>query len=795
MSGRGRGFDPSVDGWRDVEAVLNVSSVLEEVVRFRKARFVLVGGNRRACLSRVGDRARASGWVVGSAFDEPPAGSVGWLSDVADVGQFAAGVGSVWVPWLGAVAALGPLAHVVKRRLARAATGPAPDVLAMMRELIAGAEGRPVALVIDNPESEEFIAELLQVSGRYGLLSDEPVVLFVGVDDAPADIERAGRDASSLVQAAAWLVKNQSVPSSWVWVPTLDGQQVVKQVRSIDRTSADVLAAAAGGDDEAATTLWHDWSEKGILAYSNGAWVVDQRRADGYRHSSISDRVWRGVGGDPGRLERARVALAVGALQGRRFCGEAIAQTVGETRADADYDSVTDDLDDLADEDNERRIVATDGYVTAAQQQGQAFFWRYRFLHATDVQWFRPILGSDTDLYLHRLLHQLLELHDATGAYDGDIARLARQANLTDVAVKYRARHASKERLDALESHAALLLATHRVADVDIDDPYIVFRLVDTTRDLLAAGLVSAAIECSTAAVERARVAASNPKLAVQPEPREVDRTFAVTLVELARALLAGGDAAGAVSRLEEALTHIRELYGATPTPASRRDLTATLYTLGQALHAEGDAAGAVSRLEEALTHDQELHVAAPTPNTRRSLAATLKELGGALLTVGDATGAVSRLEEACTHIRELNEGAPTSATRRDLAATLHEHGQALLVEGDVDGAVSRFEEALTHTRELYEGAPTPASRRELAVTLYTLGQALLAEGDTAGAVSRLEEALTHDQELHEAAPTPATRRSLAATLHDLGRALHAEGDVAGAVSRIKEALTLIQGQ
>ena len=152
------------------------------------------------------------------------------------------------------------------------------------------------------------------------------------------------------------------------------------------------------------------------------------------------------------------------------------------------------------------------------------------------------------------------------------------------------------------------------------------------------------------------------------------------------------------------AVTSLKPVLPESPNDADWARLAAWLNDYAVRLGEVGDRAGALTAIDEAVTHYRRLAEANPgafLPNLAGSLNNQAKQRSE----VGDRAGALTAIDEAVTHYRRLAEANP-GAFLPDLAMSLNNQAKQRSEVGDRAGALTAIDEAVTHYRRLAEANP-----------------------------------------------------------------------------------------
>src|SRR5262249_55523512 len=141
---------------------------------------------------------------------------------------------------------------------------------------------------------------------------------------------------------------------------------------------------------------------------------------------------------------------------------------------------------------------------------------------------------------------------------------------------------------------------------------------------------------------------------------------------------------------------------------------------VGEALLAQGDAAGALAGGRAALAIDVSLDRGDPTNSDRRGqLSASHRTIGDGLLSHKNSAGARGEYRAARAMTAVLAETDPSNSDRqRDLAIDHEKVGDALLARGDKVAAFSEYKAGLAVAERWTAGDLKLADARKLVVTL-----------------------------------------------------------------------------
>jgi tetratricopeptide (TPR) repeat protein len=743
------------DGWRDISWF----DALLARVATGGGELWFVTGNMRGVLDQVRRRARDAPGCVVVGPEAPPAGD-----EVVEGLRNAAGVAAALLNPLAELAlVLGDLAKRILRERGRQLPPDPSDVFGYFDDLVEAAAvgGETVVFIVvaDNRSEDLWSRRFAQYTARGGRLARQPVVLIVGLVDAPADPSEVDDASPALVRDAAALVA--AGKAQWRWVPPLRSQDVC-EVMQASGEAARLLAMVTGGDDRLAAQRWERWVAHRVVTLDPaGTWSLAGAPTD-HVLQGIEKTMDRVFGTDRDRIDRAQLALMLAASVGDEFCCESVLRAL--VSAGEAYDAAEDDLDALVHDDATPGLLHSSGHDPNRPGGRPEHLWRYGFDDPLVAAYYRGVASGEPDRerFVRSLVANLTDVRLHDGRFDVVIGRLAREVGDVSTARMIEQRIATREELDQIDTDASVLLA---LADRwDPADIYLCEQLNVAAERFQGVGRHDLAVPCSETALRLART---------HPDPPLV--ATATALLLLGQAYEGRGSTHQALTHLNEALRCLQTEFDQRPTATVRQGLAVTLHHLGSTHAVRGEQGEAIQYGTQAVRHLRVLLDQRRDPASRRGLAMGLYDLGRAFKGHGDAAPALDALAEARDHFEALFGEAPTPTARRELALTLHQLGSACS-SSDSDRAAVHLTAAREHLQMLYDAQPTPDHRGALAITLTRLGAVERNRHDLDEALRHLSDALGHLRVLLDEWPDPSTRRDLALVLYELGLAHGANG-------------------
>lgn len=581
-------------------------------------------------------------------------------------------------------------------------------------------EERPVVCIVECPDGEGggLLADLVAAL-TWRVASDLPLLLIVSMD-GPQQLGGHERDEPDILNVARQLTSPVFDVATWHWLPALTVTDLACFTGSCAPGMLGLLIQITGGRGGWSIALWRQWRERDIVRDDERApW----RFADGQSHATdvlgehVDARMRGLVGGDAGRVARARRLLTCATLEGRWVTAPAVAFA-----CDWDVDEAIDFLDDVAvvDAQHPAGLLIEEGFETVRDERGWRFLATYRF--ARQLDWL------------------MLRHH---GPHDGeDIALAGRLARALEVEYgnDLRGMTGTLRRLFAAAGHPEDAGRYQRMSDMGFDRQVIVWRarnllrstqpstaaerrrrhrlLVAASRELLGAGPFDDGLAFARAAVRLAEG---------QPERAEAERLIANHF--------------GRLGRFSEARPHLEAALRIRLRLGDRRGEATARHELAVIHQEQGDHERAESELCAVLTIRREL-------GDRRGEAAAQHELAVIDSQRGELPQARDTFDGVLAIHRELGD-------RRGEAATRHELAVIDQLQGDLARARTGFSTALEIQRELGDRRGEAAARHELAVIDGL-------EGVSDRARSEFEAVLKIHQELGDRQGQASARHELA---------------------------------
>ena len=269
-------------------------------------------------------------------------------------------------------------------------------------------------------------------------------------------------------------------------------------------------------------------------------------------------------------------------------------------------------------------------------------------------------------------------------------------------------------------------------------------------------------------------------------QPRLPDLQRAVILNEIGRRLWDGGDRAGAIVALREAVESRRLVAHASPGRADL-PLAQALTTLSGRLGESGEASAAVAAIGEAVAIRRVL-AAKDAERHEPELAQSLTLLSGRLAEAEQGQAALAAIEEA-TAIRRRLALADPARWEHDLSASLNALSIRRSDIGDRAGAMAATQEGVALRRRLARADP---ARHEpgLAQSLHNLAIRLTEVEDLPGALAAAQEAVSIRRRLAQSAPA-RFERDLTQSLQNLSHRLAESGEAPAALTAIRECVAV----
>lgn len=235
--------------------------------------------------------------------------------------------------------------------------------------LRAAARERPVVCVLDDLDHAPAAAGwwsglLVRLAGELG---DLPLLVVATLEGAAVLGSHELGEPTGL-----WAARRLVDAGVGIWRPIgrLDTAAVAAWLDPCEPGLAERLWEVTGGEPRWLGQLWDTWRADGTVHrdLASGRWVlgVVNHSGLGTVHDLLWERLARCYGGlvDDDTLDRVVRTLAVGALEGRQFTAQAVAQAVGR------------DADELIDE--------LDGRLLASQERPDGLLEEARFLELAD---------------------------------------------------------------------------------------------------------------------------------------------------------------------------------------------------------------------------------------------------------------------------------------------------------------------------------------------------------------------------------------------------------------------------
>lgn len=433
---------------------------------------------------------------------------------------------------------------------------------------------------------------------------------------------------------AEWARKGEAL---WESVPLLDAD-TVEAVLGCDPLVAVLLADEVGGDDGAASHLWAQWRNDGLVHLEEGIWVASEQLAGrDRRFDTLFDDL-------PVAPRVGRELIGMAAQFGGRFCAVSVIRAwqrlFGSKIADVDeLLDVFDVLEDLGVTQTEGWLLGTDGSTC----------WVYRFTSRGErARAGRLLPADDRESAARAVLHVTAELHqDANGPpgedgqasvepLDRDLVRAAKQLDEHRIARIFQARADRRLHVADLADHVALLLGS--AANRQPDEEYPRFALEAAAERAFQLGELNLARAAAAQAV----------MIADQLEQRRIEQAAAHFASNVHSPL--GAD-------------HVRLAHALRSRPYAR------LVQLHGRIHAHlGEHSAALPWLFLAYRHFEAGAQLKPSEDHLRSLAIAEMDLVRSVRAVDGDAAALEGLRRARDMSARLAQDHPSPTHLRDLA-------------------------------------------------------------------------------------------------------------------------------
>ncbi len=260
-----------------------------------------------------------------------------------------------------------------------------PDVL--KRLLRSVAQAQPVICLIDDLDQAEgsgWANLLLDFAAE--IHADLPLLFFLTME-GPSELGPHEYDEPNLLFIARYLTARGL--AEWWHLHPLSRDDIAAWIGPAAPGLVQHLHGATGGYPGWVIRLWHDWQERGVVAYSDQAacwqWAPNRMPSLNLVKDALDDRLKKLLDDDsPRELEQTRMLLACAALEGRCFTADAVARVMNWNR-----DELIDFFDDylVASAEQPDGILQEDTSITIEDPQtGPRTLWRYAF--ASDLHWY-----------------------------------------------------------------------------------------------------------------------------------------------------------------------------------------------------------------------------------------------------------------------------------------------------------------------------------------------------------------------------------------------------------------------
>lgn len=276
----------------------------------------------------------------------------------------------------------------------------------------------------------------------------------------------------------------------------------------------------------------------------------------------------------------------------------------------------------------------------------------------------------------------------------------------------------------------------------------------------------------------------------------ELRRSEASALQEIADALIAHGDSAGALNAAKKAVAIMEGLSSAKPESTEyRRELSTSYNKVGEALVSQGNLSGALKALGAALTICENLSKVDPNNAVwRRDVSVGYGRVGDLQKAQGDFSSAQRSYLKSLSINEALSASDPANADwRRDLVASKQKIGEVQFRKGDRAEAIKTFSAALETAKSLSDSDPSNAVwRTDVSTILIRIGDIQREQGDLAAAQQAYDDSLVVMRALSASDEGNALwRLDLSVNYERMGLVQALQGNSDGASKSYRDALAI----